>query len=94
MPKKKSTRKRARPRARRDEDVIDVEAEPVEGAAAPAPRAPIVVHVKGKETESLPNGGGAVRVRAVDIRATLREVKEAAEVGREIGEFLAGLLRR
>lgn len=76
---------------RRLDDVIDVEAEPVEGAAPRAERPAIVVEVKGKEIERAAPARATVKL--VEVEGFIRDVEQAAKVGAAIGDLFRRLFR-
>lgn len=94
--RKKSQSGRGKPRASRikRDDVIDAE---VVEESAEQPRIeppPIVVHVKASPEQNKLTSRSGANVNAVAVRAVVREVKEAVEIGRALGDLFAAVFRR
>lgn len=90
--KRKPTTTKPRARRARAEDVIDVEAEPVDEVKRGSNPPPIVVHVA--EPAAAPvvvSQQGTVTIATV--QGVVRDVKHAVEVGRELGALLDKLFR-
>lgn len=87
MPKRKTTKRRAPSKPKRDGEIID--AEVVEVSADERPSAPpVVVEVVAPRTIPAPQ-----TVPAFGLHAVVADVKEAVAAGEKIGRMLRRLLR-